>query len=296
VPSARSKAKPKANFKLAFEAIGVPWQIEIFEPVAKPTKLEATIRARIEDFDVAYSRFRPDSMVSRIAQRAGEYELPADASELFNTYRQLYDVSQGAVTPLIGQVMIDAGYDANYSLKSRPLTKPPAWDDVISYQNPNLVVREPVWLDLGAAGKGYLVDLVGEVIETAGYRGYVIDASGDMRLRHTPQTIGLEHPDDPRLIIGQVELSNGSLCGSATNRRRWGQYHHIIDPHSLRSVQGMKACWIYADSTIMADGLATAIFFTPVARLQTIFQFEYAYVLDDNTCIHSDDFPGMFFE
>ncbi len=295
MPSVRSKAKPKASFELNFEAIGAPWQIEVFDPVMRPTILEAAIRDRIDSFDATYSRFRADSTISQIARQAGEYRLPSDAANLLTIYRQLYDISQGAVTPLIGQVMVDAGYDANYSFRSQPLTAPPAWDDIMNYQDPTLTVQESVWLDFGAAGKGYLVDLVGEVIEATGYQQYAIDASGDIHLRQARQTIGLEHPDDPTQIIGKAEFVDGSLCGSATNRRRWGRYHHIIDPRSLESVQGMKACWIYADSTILADGLATAIFFTPVTKLQSAFQFEYAYVLDDNTCIRSDDFPGVFF-
>ena len=60
-----------------FEAIGAPWRIET--PDAVDASQRAAVLERIERFDRDWSRFREDSLVSRIAREPGRHRLPADA-------------------------------------------------------------------------------------------------------------------------------------------------------------------------------------------------------------------------
>src|SRR5690348_10121080 len=96
-----------------FEAIGTHWTIDIAKELSLEEKafLLQKIMNRIEEFDKAYSRFRQDSLVMKMAREAGEYTLPEDADKMLALYRKMYDVTGGLVTPLIGQVLVDAGYD-----------------------------------------------------------------------------------------------------------------------------------------------------------------------------------------
>lgn len=76
-------------FKRDFEAIGTHWEIEIetkLNQVAS-AKLYREITGLIEDFDQAYSRFRPDSLVSTMAKEAGQYPLRADFYHCLNFIR-----------------------------------------------------------------------------------------------------------------------------------------------------------------------------------------------------------------
>ncbi|HVY56038.1 MAG TPA: FAD:protein FMN transferase, partial [Thermodesulfobacteriota bacterium] len=107
--------------RFTFEAIGTSWAIYIPEdlsPEREKALLDA-IRTRISDFDKAYSRFRDDSLVAEMSRKAGEYRLPDDALPMLSLYRELYDISGGLVTPLVGQTLSDAGYDAAYTLRPR---------------------------------------------------------------------------------------------------------------------------------------------------------------------------------
>lgn len=283
-----------------FEAIGTRWQIDLpaGTPPAGANRALAAVRERIEAFDRVYSRFRPDSLVTQMARQPGDYTLPADAGPLLECYRQLYDLTDGAVTPLIGQLLTDAGYDSVYSFQERELKTPPVWDEVLVYRAPRLTLRRPALLDFGAAGKGYLVDLVGAVLAEHGLAAYVIDAGGDLLHRGpaaSPLRVGLEHPDDPSQVIGVAEISNQSLCGSSGNRRAWGRFHHIIDPHQLASPTSIRAVWVAAPSALIADALATALFFAPAAVLAQHFTFEYLLVRDDYTPELSAGFPAKVF-
>lgn len=297
--SNRSRPKLKANQTIAFEAIGTAWHIEIFDaPVGKMQEIEAKIRERIAIFDKVYSRFRSDSLVTRISKEVGAYTVPDDARSLLDFYRTLYDLTDGAVTPLIGNTISDAGYDASYSLNPKSLSRPVDWDTALYYEHPKLHVRTPVLLDFGAAGKGYLIDLVGALLQDNKLHNYCINAGGDLVYHTTsaePLEIALEHPDDPTLAIGVARISNQSLCGSAGNRRAWGQFHHIIDPYTLTSPQHIKALWVVAENGIIADGLATALFFVKPETLRSTFDFAYAIINADYSLTRSSNFPADFY-
>jgi thiamine biosynthesis lipoprotein len=288
-----------------FEAIGTQWQIDIYEALSpeQEAALLIAIRERIDIFDKHYSRFRSDSLVTEISQRAGQYEMPSDFKIMYDIYKTMYELSDGLMTPLIGQTLVDAGYDAQYSLQQKnDLKKPPTWEEVIDWdvQHSMLDIKQPVLLDFGAAGKGYLVDIVGKVIEDQHIYRYCIDAGGDILHRNgEPIIIGLEHPEYIEQVIGTITLQNNSLCGSSGNRRKWQgkdrEIHHIINPKTLTSNNDIVAVWVMASSTILADALTTCLFFTPINILRDHFTFDYVIMHADHSVEHSLDFPTELF-
>lgn len=284
----------------SFKAIGTQWTISLPDGLlaAERENLERVIQERIAVFDKNYSRFRNDSLIAEMAVRAGTYELPADAQPMLDLYEKIFRLSNGSVTPLIGQVLSDAGYDASYSLREKPLSRPLAWDEVLEYRYPNLTLKQPALLDFGAAGKGYLIDLIAGILKMGGVSSFLVDAGGDMAhvdLLEKPIEIALEHPDDTDSAIGIASLCNRSLCGSAGNRRRWGRFHHIIDPHALASPQHIKALWTMASTTLEADMLATALFFMKPETLRAEFDFDYLIVQADDSISRSKGFAATLF-
>lgn len=283
---------------MEFEAIGTHWNITVAPPGVENTTLTNEIKRRIEEFEHNYSRFRLDSLVTTMAHSADSYHLPDDARPLLDIYQKLYRLTNGAVTPLIGQVLVDSGYDANYSLEPKSLQQPPHWEDTLDYSWPNLTLKQPALLDFGAAGKGYLVDIIGELLIQHDVTSFCIDAGGDI-LQHNVQQqtaqIGLEHPDNPLQVIGVATILNQSICGSAGNRRAWKNFTHIINPHTLSSPEQWRAVWVVAEQALIADGLTTALFFTPSTVLATEFDFEYLAIKADYTIEQSAHFPAEVF-
>jgi thiamine biosynthesis lipoprotein len=283
--------------KISFDAIGTKWSIDITSVISSSNwvSLQLVIAERIEAFDAAYSRFRPDSLVSTMAKRPGEYELPPDGYRLLQFYNELYRATDGRVTPLVGKVLSDIGYDADYSLqpKAEPVS-PPAWRDALDYTPDHIILKRPALLDFGAAGKGYLIDIIAGLLNFFGADSFVINAGGDMLHRGKNKdhiTVGLENPLDTSQVIGTVSLGDMSLCASAGSRRKWSGYHHIIDPVSLASPQGIIATWVIAADTMTADGLATALFFTDPQKLMKKFDFSYALLDNHMELSYARDFP-----
>lgn len=101
---------------LAFDAIGTRWRIDA------PVPLDAVadeIAATVDRYDRAWSRFRDDSLVARMAREGGSHALPPEGPALLGLLRRLHDATGGAVTPLVGAAMEHHGYDAAYSLVPR---------------------------------------------------------------------------------------------------------------------------------------------------------------------------------
>ena len=282
--------------ELAFEAIGAPWRITT--PGRLPGGTAEAIAARIDEFDAVYSRFRADSLVTRIARAAGSWQFPPDAAPLFALYRTLYIATEGAMSPLVGARLEDLGYDRDYSLRARnEAVDVPVWDDIMHWDGTRLTTTAPVVVDVGAAGKGYLVDLVAAVLRDARVDEYLIDASGDLLHRgETPMRVGLEHPYDSTQAIGVCELSNAALCASAPGRRAWGPgLHHILDATTGLPTQTVAATWALAASGLQADGLATALFFAAAPALSVGLTFEYVRMFPDSRVEYSRRFPGEVF-
>lgn len=286
---------------LKFEAIGTTWQIDIEESFSKEKELQLLekIKNRIDVFDKDYSRFRSDSLVTKMSQEVGVYDLPDDAKPMMDIYERLYKLTGGSLTPLIGRVMEDAGYDPQYSLETKgTLTQPPAWNEAIEYNFPKLSIKKPVMLDFGAAGKGYLIDIVSNLILSEDIKVFTIDAGGDITHQGSQDsslTVGLENPSDISEVIGKAQISNNSICGSAGNRRAWGEFHHIIDPYTLKSPRHILATWVTADTALLGDAIATALFFTGPRELKNIFEFEYLILNSDNSVEKSDNFKAELY-
>jgi thiamine biosynthesis lipoprotein len=286
--------------KFSFEAIGTSWEIDINDPLSKKEEnfLLSKIQERIKEFDLNYSRFKENSLVTKMSKEKGDYRMPSDADKMISLYKKIYDLTEAKVTPLIGQVLVDAGYDANYSLVPKELKKPLSWEETIEWNNPILQIKIPSLLDFGAGGKGYLVDIVSEIIEKEGAKSYTVDAGGDIRSRvsdNHPIKIGLENPRDKSEVLGVANILNQSICGSAGNRRKWGKFNHIINPETLNSPDEIEAVWVIADETMVADILTTAIIFTDLSTLLSSFHFEYLILWKDFSVTKSDGFNAELF-
>jgi thiamine biosynthesis lipoprotein len=282
-----------------FEGIGTKWQVDIYKEISKSEEkdLLSLIKNRIELFDHAYSRFRDDSLVSKMSKEAGVFILPDDAKKMLELYSDLYKHTNGFFTPLVGNLLSDAGYDANYSLlQKKELKKVPKWEDVITYDYPNIIIKKPVILDFGAGGKGYLVDLVAEVLEANDVFEYCIDAGGDILHKgNSPIKIGLENPENLDQVIGVYSLQNGSICGSAGNRRAWGNFTHIMNPKTLSSPRNILAVWVMSETAMLSDALATCLFFVPARTLSDKYKFEYVIIYSDYRVEKSNGFSGEIF-
>lgn len=249
-----------APYRWDFVAIGTTWRIDTATELDDGDR--AAVGAVVASFDRDWSRFRGDSGVSRIAA-GGAIDAPADTAAMLDVYVALDAATHGAVNPLVGDALARRGYDPAISLRDRGAQSAPAeWRSLIDTTGGRLRLDRPAMIDVGAVGKGRLVDLVLAALRSRVEGAVVVDASGDLAVHGTPQRVALEHPYDTTRAIGVWTVSAGALCASATNRRSWGDgLHHVLDARTGEPVRRFAATWAVAGDAMTADAAATALFF-----------------------------------
>ncbi|AYF97468.1 FAD:protein FMN transferase [Protaetiibacter intestinalis] len=274
-----------------FDALGTPWRIDTEEPL--PDEVRELVAARVERFDRDWSRYRDDSLVARIARHPGRHRLPADAAPLLGLYRELYAATRGRVSPLVGGALAAAGFGPRLGGVPDAV---PRFEDALAWDGEHLDTASPVLLDVGAAGKGYLVDLVSGLLAEAGIARSVVDGSGDLRIRDVPMRIALEHPADATRAVGVAELVGGALSASAGNRRRHADgRHHVLDAVTGLPARDVVATWAVAADDLVADGAATALFFDVDRGWLERRGVEWVRMLSDGSLEASPGFPGEVF-
>ena len=264
-----------------FDAIGTVWEIETDAAIGRAVRADVT--RIIAGFDAEWSRFREDSVVAGLARHGGEAPAPADAAIMLDAFAELSRATDGAVNPLIGAALEHRGYDRGYSFVDRGARAAPAqWQRLLTWTDDVLTLAEPALIDVGALGKGRLVDLVIETVRRAVDGDVTVDAGGDLAVRGAGQRIGLEHPYDPRRAIGVIEVADAALCASATNRRAWGEgLHHVLDARTGVPVRTIAATWAVAPTAMQADAIATALFFDGGPELAHAWGAEWVRMTTD---------------
>lgn len=269
-----------------FDAIGVPW--EILTGGAIPADARHDVEAAIDEFDRFWSRFRADSTVSRLAQAGGDTAAPAHAGTLLAVYDALDVATDGAINPVVARSLTALGYPAISASAPRPTPAPATWRHAVGVDDGRLRIDRGALLDVGACGKGLLVDLVTDVLRARGVTAVTVDASGDLRVSGREERIALEHPFDVTRAIGVATVRDQALCASAINRRAWGDgLHHVLDARTGLPVRAIAATWAIAADALHADAAASALFFDGGPALAHQWGVDWVRMHTDGTVEHA---------
>lgn len=261
--------------------MGTHWIVTLWDPLDDIAfeRIRHDVIAMTHAFDETFSRFKPTSVVRTLTKQLGVVSVPRDLVAMLRLYERLNVLSNGACNPLVGFTLSDLGYDEQYSLRPKEQIRsvPQFREAVRIVDDEHLDMRQSTLIDLGALGKGYFVDKLSEYLKRIGIRRFLVDGSGDVfyRTDGEPIRVGLEHPGDTSKVIGVVTMQTGAMCSSAGSRRKWGSYHHTIDPRTITSPTDIIATWVMADTASLADGLATCVFLTDPDIYAKEFRYDY---------------------
>lgn len=284
----------------SFESMGTNWNVSIWDKISnyKVLKLKKTILESAEEFDNTYSRFIKSSLVVRIENKIGKIKVPTNFINILLLYGKMYDYSNGVINPLIGHTISDLGYDADYSLKKSNVARPtPNFSKTIKILDENHIQKNaPALFDFGAIGKGYFVDLASLYLYNQGIKRFLVNGSGDIYYQGEKEiTVGLEHPDNTKKVIGSMKMKTGAMCASGVNRRKWDDSNHIINPISKTSVTDIIATWVVSESAAVADGLSTALFLCHPENFTEEFRFEYLILNKNYMVKRSKGFKAVLY-
>lgn len=286
-----------------FEAIGTQWTI-VVDGAELPKDVKREVSAEIQRFDQTYSRFIETSLVSRLTESSDTRSIvDVEFTAMLRFGIQLQELTAGTFNLNTAALQEAFGYDPQYSFKNVSAERVVAPAGRFWLEGQTLHKEGFVKLDFGAFGKGYLIDLVAQILEKNGYDFYIIDGGRDFyatsKSDGSPWTIALEHPTKSDEAIGVVSLKNQGLACSNSHHRRIRNFHHLLDAQTGQPIQNIASVYVLAETACLADGISTALFVSDTQYWPKIigtFPCQYLIVRENLSLLHSPDFPGEIFE
>jgi thiamine biosynthesis lipoprotein len=249
-----------------------------------PEALLDRAEKRLRDLEARWSRFLPDSDITRANQAAGRHVIVhPDTTAVVTRSIEAWKQTLGLFDVTVLPALLHHGYIGNRAGGSaagptaQPSLAPPVSAQLIGVSGSlqvdrrrnTIMVPAGAAIDLGGIGKGFAADLVaGELIQ-AGLSGVMVNVGGDLVVRGIPPTgerwqVGIEDPINPPHLIASVALVLGGLATSGTTVRRWlsptGQtVHHLIDPATATpSTTSLLTATVIGSDGATAEAFATA--------------------------------------
>jgi thiamine biosynthesis lipoprotein len=231
----------------------------------------------VRRIEVKYSRYRDDSIVSRINAAAGtdeRVEVDAETAALLDFAAHLHQFSDGLFDITSG--VLRRAWDFRTGRRPEPdelagLLPLIGWSQVewaAQAGQPRHIrlPRQGMELDFGGFGKEYAADRAMTALAEAGQRHGFVNLGGDIRVLGpradgSAWRFGIQHPRQAEGTIASVDLVEGALASSGDYERFFEQdgrrYCHILDPRSGWPVSSWASVSVVAPACVAAGALST---------------------------------------
>ena len=258
----------------SFQAMGGPCSLQLFAP--EDSQLERAARAakaEVLRIESKYSRYREDSVVSRINASAGDrigVDVDDETAALLDYAAAAHEQSDGLFDATSG--VLRRAWD----FKAHKLPQQSQLDALlplvgwlrVQWQRPRIILPlQGMELDFGGFGKEYAADRTAAVLAAMGVHHGLVELGGDIRVLGpqpdgTSWRIVIRHPRSPEVPVADVELGAGAIASSGDYERYFElagrRYSHILDPHTGWPIEGLAGVSVLAEQCLVA-GTATTI-------------------------------------
>ena len=265
-----------------FKAMGGPCRLRFYaRDEAHSAQAVAAAIDEIERLENKYSRYRDDSLTSRINRAAGTAQpIPLDAETaglldyadtLWRESGGLFDLTSGILRRAwdfrSGRIPSDSELQALLPLVG--------WDKVERDAQGIALPGQGMEIDFGGLVKEYAADSVANRLRECGVSRALVDLAGDMAVVGPPVgeegwPVGIRHPAQPEQAIAAIALSGGALASSGDYERcidiDGERYGHILHPGTGWPVRGLVAVSILAPQCLVAGSSATVAMLQPAAQ------------------------------
>jgi len=290
-----ASALPIESF--GFAAMGGPCEIRLAhaDPAVVAAAAEAA-SAEIRRIEAKYSRYRADSILSRINAAAGLGWTACDAETvaLLGYADQLHAASDGLFDITSG--VLRRAWDFARASVPDPATLAPlrgliGWPLVERRGDEVRLPRPGMEIDFGGFAKEYAADRVAAMILDAGVVHGLVNLGGDLRIVG-PQPDGMAWSiaiQDPRQLdrsVAAIDVARGALATSGDYERFFEaggrRYCHILDPRSAMPVEYWRSVSVLAPLAIVAGSHSTIAMLKQEAGLAYLDAAGVAYLAIDH--------------
>jgi len=240
---------------------------------ARATRAAEAAVADVLRIEAKYSRYRADSVTTRINRAAGgeAVSIDAETAALLTYADRCHRISGGRFDLTSG--VLRRAWDFRRS--------PPRIPDAIAIKAATALVgwNRVEWdgssvrlpdagmeIDFGGIGKEYAADRAATVCADHGIGHGLVNLGGDVRAtgpqpEGEPWRVGIRHPRREGAAIATVLLDSGAVATSGDYERFFeiaGQrYSHILDPRTGRPVTHWQSVSVVAPLCVVAGSFAT---------------------------------------
>jgi thiamine biosynthesis lipoprotein len=264
--------------------------------------------AEVKRIEKKYSRYRSDSIVSRINAAAGTgwVDLDEESAALFGYADSLFRISDGLFDITSG--VLRRAWDFRQpklptSQTLQPLLALIGWQTVQwqKHSHPQRIhlSARGMEIDFGGFGKEYAADRAAAILIELGVQSGYVNLGGDLRVIG-PQpdgqawAIGIQDPRKTDQTIAVIPVQSGALATSGDYERffelQGRRYCHILDPRSGQPVQAWRSVSVLAPLTIAAGSYSTVAMLKGEAGLAFLEDSNLAFLaVDADGQIHRSD-------
>ncbi len=212
--------------------------------------------AEVARIEAKYSRYKADSVVSRINAAAGAAPVPIDEETraLLLFADACWQQSQGLFDATSGVLRRAWDFNAKHvpsAAELAPLLRLVGWSRV---ELTETTVRLPLVgmeLDFGGFGKEYAVDRAALFMQAGGVKSALVNLAGDLAALgpqpgDAPWRVGIRHPRRDGELIASLDLLGGAIATS-------GDYERFME------VDGVRHCHILGPRTAIGDDLCAQL-------------------------------------
>jgi len=262
------------TFRQTFRAMAAEHTIELAaDDPDLARRAAAGAIADVQRIEAKYSRYRDDSVTTRINRAAGGAAVPIDAetAALLRYADQCYALSGGCFDITSG--VLRRAWDFRREPPALPAPDALAralaligWQDVEWSADAVRLPRAGMEIDFGGIGKEYAADRAATLCVEAGVRHGLVNLGGDLRAigprpDGSPWRVGIRHPREQHAAIAGIDLSEGALATSGDYERfieiDGRRYCHILDPRTGMPVQAWQSISVVAPLCVVAGSCAT---------------------------------------
>lgn len=236
----------------------------------------------ITEFDIRFSRFRPDSEISQFNEKAGQWVgISADFTELLIVCKKYAHKTEGLFNPFVLPALQAAGYRGSWphveqadpllDVRSRHMVS----SNEIEITEVSARIPEETAIDIGGIGKGYMLDTLAALLERMNVSRYYISLGGDIICHgfdadYNPWRIGISAARQRGARVGLISNNIGevlAIASSSVVRRSGSGWHHIIDPRTGKPTStSILMATVVASSGTAADIFAKTCIIDPEAH------------------------------
>ncbi|MBS0316948.1 MAG: FAD:protein FMN transferase [Proteobacteria bacterium] len=254
-------------------------RVDIVADGGDATQLQAAIGlafGEMQRLEALLSRYREDSVVSRIGQAAGRHPVavsPEVMAVLANA-RQVWRESAGAFDPTVGAL---SGWHFEPGQQTIPAPAEIAAElrhvgarhlQLDARAGTAYLTERGMLLDLGGIAKLPILQAGLRVLEREGVANALVNGGGDVlvsgRLQGRPWRVGVRDPRAPEKLLGAIEVEGFGVVASSGDYERCfvvqgRRLHHVLDPHTGWPTTGVHGVALLARDVAPVNGWGTAL-------------------------------------